>query len=136
MRARRVWTLVAIVIVAIAAGLGVRAMRGSAPPAPAVVAPARDDAGTVKFLMEQQWAIRMKLARATPAAVAAQITATGRVVPAPGRHVVVSPPVPGILTGTTFPRVGQAVDMAEESNEPRGAGPPCGATRRRGRGPR
>src|SRR5262249_4850895 len=65
--------------------------------------------GTVKFLMEQQWAIRMKLAPAVSATAAGQITATGRIVPAARRHVVIAPPVSGILTGTALPRVGQAV---------------------------
>src|SRR5262249_45617818 len=35
------------------------------------------------------------------------------VVPAPGRHVVVAPPVGGILTGTTLARVGQTVARGE-----------------------
>jgi membrane fusion protein, heavy metal efflux system len=110
---RGVWIGTAIVLVTIGAVLGLRAVRPPATPAPPVAEPPRADAGTVKFLMEQQWAIRMKLAKATPAAAARQITATGRVVPAPGRHVVVAPPVAGILTGATLPRVGQAVDRGQ-----------------------
>src|SRR5215208_8347091 len=47
-----------------------------AAPAPA------NPTGTVKFLMEQQWLIRMKLAKAEKQWVARQITSTGRVVPA------------------------------------------------------
>src|SRR5215204_3319771 len=42
----------------------------------------KNEAGTVKFLMEQQWLIRMKLARVEEQVVSRQITATGRVVPA------------------------------------------------------
>jgi RND family efflux transporter MFP subunit len=113
MTRRRLWGVVAIMIVAGTIILGVRFVTRSAPPPPTVAAPAGSETGTVKFLMEQQWAIRMKLAKATPAAVAPQITATGRIVPAPGRHVVVAPPVSGILTGTTLPRVGQAVDRGQ-----------------------
>jgi cobalt-zinc-cadmium efflux system membrane fusion protein len=109
MRRRRLWIAGAIVIVAVATVLGVRVVRRAAPPPPTAAAPTSSETGTVKFLMEQQWAIRMKLAKATPATVARQITATGRVVPAPGRHVVVAPPVAGILAGNTLPRVGQAV---------------------------
>lgn len=64
--------------------------------------------GTVKFLMEQQWLVRMKMARAEEQTVARQITATGRVVPAANRQAVVAPPVGGILGGQ-MPRVGQRV---------------------------
>jgi cobalt-zinc-cadmium efflux system membrane fusion protein len=110
---RRLWIAAAIVIVSLVAVLGLGVVRSMAPPPPISAAPASSETGTVKFLMEQQWAIRMKLAKATPAAVARQITATGRVVPAPGRHVVVAPPVAGILTGITVPRVGQAVDRGQ-----------------------
>jgi len=110
---RRLWIAGAIVIVAVAAVVGIRVVRRTTPPPPTAAAPTSSETGTVKFLMEQQWAIRMKLAKATPAAVARQITATGRVVPAPGRHVVVAPPVAGILTGSTLPRVGQAIDRGQ-----------------------
>src|SRR5215204_5570011 len=64
--------------------------------------------GTVSFLMEQQWLIRMKLAKVEEQTVARQITATGRVVPAANRQAVVAPPVGGILGGQ-MPRVGQRV---------------------------
>jgi cobalt-zinc-cadmium efflux system membrane fusion protein len=113
MTRRLLWIAGAIVIVGVAVVLGLRFVTRPTPPAPTVAAPAGNETGTVKFLMEQQWAIRMKLAKATPASVARQITATGRIVPAPGRHVVVAPPVAGILTGNTLPRVGQAVDRGE-----------------------
>src|SRR5688572_7948065 len=65
--------------------------------------------GTVKFLMEQQWLIRMKLALAEEQTIARQITATGRVVPAANSQALVAPPVGGILSGRTLPRVGQRV---------------------------
>ena len=113
MMRRRLWIVAAVVIVAVAVVLGLRFVSRPATPAPTAAAPAGNETGTVKFLMEQQWAIRMKLAKATPASVARQITATGRIVPAPGRHVVVVPPVSGILTGTTLPRVGQPVDRGQ-----------------------
>lgn len=113
MSRRRFWTAAAIVIGAMAVVLGLRLVSRPTPPAPTAAAPAGTETGTVKFLMEQQWAIRMKLAKATPASVAGQITATGRIVPAPGRHVVLAPPVSGILTGTTLPRVGQTVNRGQ-----------------------
>jgi RND family efflux transporter MFP subunit len=65
--------------------------------------------GTVKFLMEQQWLIRMKLALVEEQRVARQITATGRVIPAANSQAIVAPPVGGILSGRTLPRVGQRV---------------------------
>jgi hypothetical protein len=43
---------------------------------------AADAGGAVKFLMEQQWRIRMKLALVEEKTVARQITATARVIPA------------------------------------------------------
>jgi cobalt-zinc-cadmium efflux system membrane fusion protein len=81
-------------------------------PAAAAVERPSDAAGAVKFLMEQQWAIRMKLAQAEPRAIARQITAVGRVVPAAGRHAVVAPPVGGIIAGA-MPRLGQAVTRGQ-----------------------
>ena len=70
---------------------------------------AASSTGTVKFLMEQQWLIRMKLAQVEEQTVARQITATGRVIPAANRQAVVAPPVGGILAGGQMPRVGQRV---------------------------
>ena len=69
--------------------------------------------GTVKFLMEQQWLIRMKLAQVEEQTVARQITATGRVVPAANKQAVVAPPVGGILAGGQIPRIGQRVAQGQ-----------------------
>ncbi|MBA3357769.1 MAG: efflux RND transporter periplasmic adaptor subunit [Pyrinomonadaceae bacterium] len=68
---------------------------------------------TVKFLMEQQWLIRMKLARVDEQTVARQITATGRVVPAANKQAVIAPPVGGILAGGQIPRIGQRVAQGQ-----------------------
>lgn len=76
-------------------------------------APAAASTGTVTFLMEQQWLIRMKLALAEEQTIARQITATGRVVPAANSHAVVAPPVGGILSGRSLPRVGQRVGQGQ-----------------------
>jgi cobalt-zinc-cadmium efflux system membrane fusion protein len=70
--------------------------------------PARS-ATTVRFLMEQQWLVRMKLAQVDLRKVTRRIRSTGRVVPAFGHYAVVAPPVGGILSGQTLPRVGQRV---------------------------
>ena len=87
-----------IVLVAVAVFAATRLWpRGTTTPtaeAPAAGAPT----GTVKFLMEQQWAIRMKLAKVESAAAARQIAAPARVVPAAGHHAVVAPPVSGVIT--------------------------------------
>src|SRR5262245_38648418 len=72
-------------------------------------APAAASTGTVKFLMEQQWLVRMKLAQVEENTVARQITSTGRVVPAANNQALVAPPVSGLLTGRNLPRVGQYV---------------------------
>lgn len=69
--------------------------------------------GTVKFLMEQQWLIRMKLALVEEEAVARQITATGRVIPSANSQAIVAPPVGGILSGRNLPRVGQRVAQGQ-----------------------
>jgi RND family efflux transporter MFP subunit len=69
--------------------------------------------GEVRFLMEQQWRIRLKLAKAESATIAPQIISTGRVVPAARNHAMIAPPVSGIISGETFPRVGQRVQRGQ-----------------------
>ncbi len=71
--------------------------------------PQANTTGTVAFLMEQQWLIRLKLAKVEERTVARQITSTGRVVPAANSQALVAPPVSGIITGGGLPRVGQRV---------------------------
>ena len=65
--------------------------------------------GTVPFLMEQQWAIRMKLAVAEKGSFRRKVESTGRVVPAFRHHAVVASSISGILAGESLPRVGQRV---------------------------
>ncbi|MFN2407268.1 MAG: efflux RND transporter periplasmic adaptor subunit [Pyrinomonadaceae bacterium] len=74
---------------------------------------AATNTGTVRFLMEQQWLIRMKLALVEEQTVARQITATGRVIPSANSQAVVAPPVGGILSGRNLPRVGQQVAQGQ-----------------------
>ena len=69
----------------------------------------KNEAGTVKFLMEQQWLVKMKLAQAEEQTVARQITAVGRVVPAANSQAMVSTPVAGILSDRQLPTIGQFV---------------------------
>ena len=81
-----------------------RASKPGAPAVPHTAAPT----GTVSFLMEQQWLIRMKLALAEELTIARQIRAVGRVVPAADFQAHVASPVNGIVAGR-LPRVGQQV---------------------------
>lgn len=74
---------------------------------------AANSTGTVQFLMEQQWLIRMKLAQVEEKQLARQITATGRIVPAANHHALVAPPLGGIISGMSLPRVGQYVKQGE-----------------------
>ncbi len=69
----------------------------------------KSEAGKVKFLMEQQWLIKMKLAKAEEQTVSRQVTSTGKVVPAANSQAVVSTPVAGILSDRQLPRIGQFV---------------------------
>ena len=96
--------VIAIIII-VFAFLRLRPTKQAATEAPAAAA----NTGTVKFLMEQQWLIRMKLALVEEQTVARQITATGRVIPAANSQALVAPPVGGILSGRNLPRVGQRV---------------------------
>ena len=96
--------IIAIIIIAFAV-VRLRPTKQAAAEAPAAAA----STGTVKFLMEQQWLIRMKLALVEEQTVARQIMATGRVIPAANSQAIVAPPVGGILSGRNLPRVGQRV---------------------------
>ena len=93
------------IIVILFAFFRLRPAKQAAAEAPAAAA----STGTVKFLMEQQWLIHMKLAQPEEQTVARQITATGRVIPAANSQAIVAPPVSGILSGRSLPRVGQHV---------------------------
>jgi multidrug efflux pump subunit AcrA (membrane-fusion protein) len=108
---RRNQVLAVAAVAAVALALLVYALyfRGPAKEEKAEAPAASSPTGTVSFLMEQQWLIRMKLALVEEQTVARQITATGRVVPAANRQAVVAPPVGGILAGGQMPRVGQRV---------------------------
>src|SRR5215475_2736655 len=103
--------VVALALVAAAGLLFAYARRGKQEE---VAAPAAaESTGTVKFLMEQQWRIRMKLALVEEQTVARQVTATGRVIPAANHQAVVAPPVGGIILRGNIPRVGQRVSQGQ-----------------------
>lgn len=79
----------------------------------AAVPAAADAGGTIKFLMEQQWRIRMKLALVEEQTIARQITATGRVIPAANQHAAVAPAISGLIEGGSLPRLGQRVTAGQ-----------------------
>jgi RND family efflux transporter MFP subunit len=110
---RRGIALVTLALIAIAApGYLVLSRRGAkeeAAPAPA----ATDAGGVVKFLMEQQWRIRMKLALVEERAIARQVTATGRVIPAANQHAAVAPAISGLIERGPLPRLGQRVTAGQ-----------------------
>jgi membrane fusion protein, heavy metal efflux system len=112
-RRRRGIALVAIALIAIAAPsylvLSRRGAKEEAAPAPA----ATDAGGVVKFLMEQQWRIRMKLALVEERAIARQVTATGRVIPAANQHAAVAPAISGLIERGPLPRLGQRVTAGQ-----------------------
>jgi RND family efflux transporter MFP subunit len=76
-------------------------------------APATASTGRVAFLMEQQWLIKLKLARAEESTRAPQIKSTGRVIPVPSKRAIVAPPVGGIIQNGTMPRIGQQVAQGQ-----------------------
>jgi RND family efflux transporter MFP subunit len=106
-------TVAVVAIVAVVILTYVLFLRRPAKTVTAEATAAANPTGTVKFLMEQQWLIRMKLAKAEEQTIARQITSTGRVVPAANNQALVAPPVSGLLTGRTLPRVGQYVSRGQ-----------------------
>lgn len=106
---KRVVLIAAVVVVPVAGWLGWHYARRPAPEPRAAAPAAAQTTGTVAFLMEQQWLIRMKLAQAESRSAARQIAATGRVIPAANHQAVVAPPVGGIIMRGQLPRIGQRV---------------------------
>lgn len=111
-RGRRM-ALVALALIVIAAlGYFILSRRGRKEETTAVQA-AANAGGEIKFLMEQQWRIRMKLALVEERTIARQITATGRVIPAANRHAAVAPAISGLIERGPLPRLGQRVTAGQ-----------------------
>jgi cobalt-zinc-cadmium efflux system membrane fusion protein len=106
------WFVALVLVVALVA-IGIFTLRKPQAAADETAAPAGANTGRVAFLMEQQWLIKMKLAKADEAELAPLIRSTGRVVPVPANHAVVAPPVGGIIQGGTLPRIGQQVSQGQ-----------------------
>jgi cobalt-zinc-cadmium efflux system membrane fusion protein len=107
---RRQWIIIGSVIVIALIGLTAWLMIGKlSKREEATAVTEKGETGKVKFLMEQQWLVRMKLAKVEQQTVARQITSIGRVVPAANSQALVSTPVAGILSDRALPNVGQYV---------------------------
>jgi cobalt-zinc-cadmium efflux system membrane fusion protein len=106
------WIVILVVIVGGVAA-ATFALRRPGAAADETAAPAAASTGRVAFLMEQQWLIKMKLAKAEEAEMAPQIRSTGRVVPVPANHAIVAPPVGGIIQSGAMPRIGQQVAKSQ-----------------------
>lgn len=110
---KAIWFFALIALVAIAA-IAIYFNRKSEGSEQADAAPAAASTGRVAFLMEQQWLIKLKLAKAVEAKRAAQILSTGRVVPVPSKRAIVAPPLSGIIQNGTMPRIGQHVAQGQQ----------------------
>lgn len=109
-----VWVTGVIILLLAVATAGFLYLRSRAGSAEKTAAEAeKNEAGTVKFLMEQQWLIKMKLAIAEQKTVSRQITSIGRVVPAANSQAHVSTPVAGILSTKPLPQIGQFVSAGQ-----------------------
>lgn len=73
----------------------------------------QSETGTVKFLMEQQWLVKMKLAKVEEQTVSRQVTTTGRVIPAANSQAIVSTPVAGVLSDRQIPGIGQFISAGQ-----------------------
>jgi cobalt-zinc-cadmium efflux system membrane fusion protein len=100
---------VVVLVIFIGAVAAILFWRGPQSGDEGAAAPAAASTGRVAFLMEQQWLIKLKLAKAEEALRAPQILSTGRIVPVPSKRAVVAPPVGGLIQGGTMPRIGQQV---------------------------
>jgi len=106
------WVAMLVVVVSLVAA-GIYGLKKSGAPEEEPAAAAAST-GRVAFLMEQQWLIKLKLAKAEQAMRAPQIQSTGRVVPVPSKRAIVSPPVGGIIRTGTMPRIGQRVVQGQQ----------------------
>ena len=109
----RLWIWIIVLGGAVLALVRIGSIETPEPVEPAEETEAAGADGTVSFLMEQQWLIRMKLAQAESALLAPQVRAVGRVVPAPRHHAVVAPPVGGIVSTSALPQLGQRIRQGE-----------------------
>ena len=106
------WLTMLIVFVTLSAAV-IFVLRKSGTAEDEAATPTAGSTGRVTFLMEQQWLIKLKLAKAEEALRAPQIQSTGRVAPVPSKRAIVAPPVAGIIQNGTMPRIGQRVAQGQ-----------------------
>lgn len=111
-RGNLLWVALLVIFVGLAAAAIFTFRKSGA--AEEASAPAAASTGRVAFLMEQQWLIKLKLAKADSAIKASQIQSTGRVVAVPAKRAIVAPPVGGIIRTGTMPRIGQRVVQGQQ----------------------
>lgn len=109
---KSLWVVILLAFIGLSAA-AISIWRGQGTAEEETAAPAAASTGRVTFLMEQQWLIKLKLAKAEEAMRAPQILSTGRVVPVPSKRAIVSPPVGGIIQSGTMPRIGQQVAQGQ-----------------------
>jgi membrane fusion protein, heavy metal efflux system len=113
MKAKWMFTVVVLVILSAGVALVLRqsgdadALRSPSAP------PASEATGHVPFRMEQQWLIRLKLAKAEESRLPSQISSVGRVIPSPLNRAVIAPPVGGLIDARPLPRIGQRIARGE-----------------------
>jgi RND family efflux transporter MFP subunit len=112
-RRKRIFIVVGVAIVALVILIYALFLRRPAQTLTADAPAPANPTGTVKFLMEQQWLVRMKLTQVEKQTIARQVTSTGRVIPAANGQALVAPPVSGIISGKTLPRVGQYITRGQ-----------------------
>ena len=112
-RTANTWWIVVLLLFVGSAGLAVFVLGRRPSAVDEAAAPVAAATGRVAFLMEQQWLIKLKLAKAEEAWLAPQIRSTGRVVPVPENHALVAPPVGGIIQSGTLPQIGQQVRQGQ-----------------------
>jgi membrane fusion protein, heavy metal efflux system len=106
------WVAILLVFIGLSA-VAIFVLRGPGASEDESAKPALASTGRVAFLMEQQWLIRLRLAKAEEAMKAPQILSTGRVVPVPAKRAIVAPPVGGLIQSGTMPRIGQPVTQGQ-----------------------
>jgi RND family efflux transporter MFP subunit len=104
---------IAILVIVVGVIATMLVFRKSSVTEEAASAPAAASTGRVTFLMEQQWLIKLKLAKAEETLRAPQIQSTGRIVAVPAKRAIVAPPVGGIIRSGTMPRIGQRVSQGQ-----------------------
>ncbi|MEW6732334.1 MAG: efflux RND transporter periplasmic adaptor subunit [Acidobacteriota bacterium] len=112
-RNRKLWIVIGLTTLAVAIMVILLASRPSTNQESAATPTIANTTGVVKFLMEQQWLVRMKLAQVEEQSLARQVTSIGRVVQAAHNRAIVAPPIGGLIAASQLPRIGQRVSQGQ-----------------------